>query len=267
MSINIEIVCDIIVRAAQEELLPRFTRVARNEKADGSVVTEADLACQQHIAERLRRHWPEIAFLGEEMDGRQQAELLQGPQPLWCLDPLDGTSNFANGIPYFSVSLALIERGQVSLGLVYDPLRDECFVADPQGARLNDEPLTPIHSGLSLQQATAIVDFKRLSPTLAQRLVSQTPYGSQRSFGSVALDWCWLAMGRGHVYLHGRANLWDYAAGEFIFRQAGGHSCTLEGEAVFVNALSGRSSVGAVDEKLFHQWTQWLEITPPSLSR
>jgi len=261
MSIDMDVVRTIVVGAAREELLPRFTRVERGQKPDGSIITEADLACQQRIAEQLRHHWPRIRFLGEEMDSAEQHALLQSPQPLWCLDPLDGTSNFANGIPYFSVSLALIQQGQVTLGLVYDPLRDECFVADQQGATLNGERLPPIHSDLPLPQATAIVDFKRLPPALAQRLATQPPYGSQRSFGSVALDWCWLAMGRGHVYLHGRANLWDYAAGELIFRRAGGHACTLDGEAVFVDELSARSCVGAVDAELFREWTQWLGIT------
>jgi len=91
-------------------------------------------------------------------------------------------------------------------------------------------------------------------------MVSEIPYASQRSFGSVALDWCWLAMGRGHVYLHGRSKIWDYAAGNFIFNKAGGLSCTLEGESIFINELVGRSSVGAVDEALFKEWTNWIGV-------
>jgi myo-inositol-1(or 4)-monophosphatase len=251
----------IVIDAAREELLPRFTKVEREQKADGSVITEADLACQQRIAEQLQQHWPETVFLGEEMSATQQAKLLQSEHPIWCLDPIDGTSNFAAGIPYFCVSLALIENAQVVLGIVYDPMRDEIFTADQkQGASLNAKPLPRIHPGVSLKQATAIVDFKRLSPTLAGRLIEDTPYSSQRSFGSVALDWCWLALGRGHVYLHGRSNIWDYAAGQFIFSQIGGHSCTLDGEVIFTNTLSARSSVAALDAELFEQWTQWIGI-------
>ena len=103
-------------------------------------------------------------------------------------------------------------------------------------------------------------DKLRLSPGLATKIVSEIPYASQRSFGSVALDWCWLAMGRGHVYLHGRSNIWDYAAGHFIFKKAGGRSCTLEGESIFINELTARSSVGAVDDALFKEWTNWIGI-------
>jgi myo-inositol-1(or 4)-monophosphatase len=88
--------------------------------------------------------------------------------------------------------------------------------------------------------------------------VTDTPYASQRSFGSVALDWCWLAAGRCHVYLHGRSNIWDYAAGNYIFEAAGGHAATLQGEAVFTAALTPRSSVAAVDRPLFEAWSAWL---------
>lgn len=261
MTYDLSILKNIVITAAKEELLPRFTRVSRQHKVDGSIITEADLAAQNAIAAQLQQAWPDTVFLGEEMTADQQAELLKSDRPVWCLDPLDGTSNYAAGIPYFCVSLALIQDGQVSLGIVYDPVRDECFAAnDEQGAMLNGEPLAVRNTGLALKQATAIVDFKRLTPELAARIVSDIPYASQRSFGSVALDWCWLAMGRGHAYLHGRSSIWDYAAGNYIFNQAGGSSCTLQGDSIFINELVGRSSVGAADEALFKAWKSYLCI-------
>lgn len=261
MSPEIAALQAIIVAAAREELLPRFNRVARNRKADGSIVTEADLAMQERVAQALQAQWPDTVFLGEEMPAQQQQRLIESEQPVWCLDPLDGTSNFASGIPYFCVALALFSGGRVQLGLVYDPLRDECFTAVAgQGARLNNEHLRLAASGLTLPQATAMVDFKRLAPQLATRLVQQMPYASQRSFGSVALDWCWLACARSHVYLHGRSRVWDYAAGQLIFEQSGGYSCSLDGEPVFTQSLAPRSSVAAVDRPLFEAWTRWLGI-------
>ncbi len=253
---------EIVVSAGIEELLPRFAHVARAYKADGSVLTEADLAVQTRVAGQLQEHWPETVFLGEEMSVDEQQAMLTSDQPIWCLDPLDGTRNFATGIPYFCISLALLQNGSVSLGLVYDPVRGEFFAAsDAQGAMLNNETLSLTSSGLELEQTTALIDFKRLDAPLATRLATEIPYASQRSFGSVALDWCWLAAGRCHVYLHGRSNLWDYAAGEFIFQKAGGFACTLDGEQVFTRSLTPRSSVGAVDETLYRAWTGWLGIT------
>ena len=252
---------EIITTAARQELLPRFARVERGIKQDGSFVTEADLAAQARIESELQRRWPGIACLGEEMPADRQAGLLRSDHPVWCLDPLDGTSNFASGTPYFSVSLALLQGGEVVFGMVYDPNRDELFTARKgEGARLNGDDLVLSESGLSLSQSTALIDFKRLSETLAVRLVSQRPYASQRSFGSVALDWCWLAAGRVQLYLHGRSNVWDYASGNLIFLEAGGYASTLEGEAVFLNALRPRSCVGAVDQQLFAAWSDWLGI-------
>ena len=249
----------IIVSAARDELLPRFADVQRNTKMDGSFVTEADLAVQARITQELQERYPDTALLGEEMTADAQAELLNNSESLWCLDPLDGTSNFAVGTPYYAISLALIERGVATLGIVYDPNRDECFIGiRGQGAFINDEPLTVKSVDLPLSQCTALIDFKRLPSRLAMDLVAQRPYASQRSYGSVALDWCWMAASRFHVYLHGASNLWDYSAGLLIFNEAGGYSSTLEGDEVYVNELSKRSSVAALDQATFDQWRGWL---------
>jgi myo-inositol-1(or 4)-monophosphatase len=249
----------ILISAAREELLPRFAHVERAFKRDGSIVTEADTAMQQRVCEALRQHWPQIPLLGEEMSAEQQQALLaESAQGLWLLDPLDGTSNFAAGIPYFCVSLALIREGQVVLGIIYDPLRDECFAAQKgMGATLNGhrlEPAAPPPIGRSM----GLIDFKRLEAPLAARLASTPPYASQRSFGSGALDWCMIASGRCHLYLHGGQRLWDYAAGQLILQEAGGVAETLEGEPVLTQSLMPRSAVAAVNPELFRHWCDWL---------
>ncbi|MEE8379432.1 MAG: inositol monophosphatase [Gammaproteobacteria bacterium] len=252
---------DIIVPLAKAELLPRFTRVKRGEKLDGSVITEADIVMQDRVRTALYEQWPAIGFLGEEMSAGEQVALLATGEPLWCLDPLDGTSNFAVGIPHFAVSLALLQDGQVKLALVYDPVREECFTASAgEGAYLNGGKLVAPPVDVMLSQSTALIDFKRLPSELSARLVTERPYASQRSFGSVALDWCWLAAGRCHVYLHGRSNIWDYAAGHLVFQEAGGHSTTLQGEDVFINELKPRAAVGALDKGLFDDWVEWLGV-------
>ena len=259
MKYDLSVLKQIIIDAAREELLPRFADVQRSTKIDGSFVTEADLAVQARITAELQQHYPDTALLGEEMTAEEQSELLTNSDSLWCLDPLDGTSNFAVGIPYYAISLALIERGVPTLGIVYDPNRDELFVGvRGQGALLNDIPLSVKPAALPLSQCTALIDFKRLPMRLAVALVEQLPYASQRSYGSVALDWCWMAASRFHVYLHGASNLWDYSAGQLIFDEAGGYSSTLEGEAIYVNELSKRSAVGALDQATFDRWYGWL---------
>ena len=113
MPYNLKELQEIIVPAGTEELLPRFARVERALKADGSILTEADLAVQVRVAGQLQERWPETGFLGEEMTADEQQAILSSDQPVWCLDPLDGTRNFAAGIPYFCISLALLQDGAV----------------------------------------------------------------------------------------------------------------------------------------------------------
>lgn len=255
----------LIRDAGKEELLPRFARVSASLKDDGSFVTEADVIVQGKLSSALLDLYPGSVVLGEEMPAAEQARCLSLGRPLWCLDPLDGTSNFSVGIPYYSISLALIENGSVVLGVVYDPVRDELFHADESSpAMLNGVPIKALDisdspSQSDLKQSIALVDFKRLDPVLAARIAASPPYKSQRSFGSVALDWCWLTTNRVDVYLHGRSNIWDYAAGNFIFQRAGGFSCTLDGEPIFTPNLKARSCVAAVNRKLFDDWVGFLK--------
>ena len=259
---NIEELISIVRQVAKDELLPRFTKVTHSKKRDGSILTEADLAVQKTLERKLNHLDDSILFLSEEMTVEQQeAVLQQADKAVWILDPLDGTTNFAAGIPYYAVSLALLEQGQVSLGIVYDPERDECFVAEKgMGATLNGKPINKNDEAVLLKNAVACVDLKRLPETLAVKIVTQHPFRSQRSYGGVALDWCWVAMGRFDVYLHGKQNIWDYAAGQLIYSEAGGISCTLAGEPVFTQNLQPRSGVAAVTPNLFTEWTNWLGI-------
>ncbi|MDH5547374.1 MAG: inositol monophosphatase [Gammaproteobacteria bacterium] len=253
-------VANIVKRVAIEEICPRYQNVSHRLKSDGSYITDADLVMQKRISEELKKVWPQYAFLGEEMSKQQHEDLFKASdQGLWVLDPLDGTSNFAAGIPYFSVSLTFIKDGQLQMGVVYDPMREECFMAERgKGAFLNGQPIKNDPIEVPLRKSVAIVDYKRLPEVLLERMIKAPPFSSQRSFGSVALDWCWMACGRGHLYLHGRQKLWDYAAGYLIMLESGGHACTLSGEPVFVGTMEPRSAVASSDKRLFDEWREWL---------
>ena len=248
-----------LIQLAKQEVQPRFEHVASKRKADGSVVTEADLQMQQKTAAFLKTHWPQFEFLGEESSQESQQLALNHSEGCWILDPVDGTSNFANGIPFYSISLALVSKGEIVLGLIYDPSRDELFSARKGlGAHLNDIPLKAHTHHTTLRTCAAIVDFKRLKKSLTIPLATQAPYASQRSFGSVALDWCWVAAGRGQLYCHGSQHIWDYAAGWLILNEAGGMSSTLEGEPVYIQQVIKRSAIAATTPELFYQWQKLL---------
>lgn len=263
---SLESLIPLLRNAAREELLPRFNGIRTELKSDGSLLTEADLAMDRRLREELAEHWPAIAFLSEEMEQAEQELLLsEAEQPLWCLDPLDGTTNFAAGVPLFAVSLALLIGGRVELGVIYDPSRDEAFSARAGvGAWLNGESLTERRFRLPLKRAVAIVDFKRLPAGLGARILEQRPFASQRNFGSCAIEWAWIAAGRGHVHLHGGQKLWDLAAGSLILHEAGGASCTLDGEPVFHPTLAPRSVVSSADTELLDEWRQWIGVAGPN---
>ena len=256
---DLEILKKIIRDTAKEEILPRFNSISYEIKDDGSLVTEADLAADKRIRKALALAYPEIAFLSEEMEYEEQQALLKSSPQLWCLDPLDGTSNFAAGFPLFATSLALIVDGEVKIGITYDVVRDEMFSAvKGQGAYLNNEPLKCKPSRFSLDNSVAVIDFKRLKPDLVMRLLNDTPYRSQRNIGASVLEWVWMAASRGQVYLHGGMKLWDLAAGSLILSEAGGYSCTLEGEDVFKPSMTPRSVLISPDKELFQQWKAYL---------
>lgn len=248
-----------LVQLAKQQVLSRFEQITVERKADGSLLTEADTEMQKATQLFLQQQWPQYDFLGEESSPQQQKAALESSQGCWILDPVDGTSNFASGIPFFSVSLALVIQGKVVAGLIYDPVREELFAArQGLGAELNDQPLSASCWQTCLKQCIGVIDFKRLKPQLAKKLIEQVPYASQRSFGSVALDWCWIAAGRGQIYCHGAQNIWDYAAGWLILEEAGGQSATLDGEAVFCNEIVKRSAIAATTPSLFKAWQQFL---------
>lgn len=239
--------------------MPRYLRVTEHQKTDGSLFTEADLATQA----AFERHLPQLLdcpILGEEMSSEQQQSILQHHDSLfWCVDPIDGTSNFVHGIPYFALSVALFKNGRPVLGAVYDPVADELFSAEQgQGATLNRQPL-PLKTGTSqLKDAIAAVDLKRLPEGLARRLAHQPPYASQRNFGASTLEWCWLAAGRVNLTLHGGQKLWDYAAGSLILSEAGGSYCSLDLDDFWAGNPWQRSVVAALQPELFKHWKNWL---------
>ena len=251
-------VIESVKRVARDVIMPSYLNVSHGRKQDGSVFTQADIATQEALIRDLTAlgNYP---VLGEEMAVAEQSACWEaGRDGVWCIDPIDGTSNFVNGIPYFAVSVALMRGGRTELGVVYDPVADEAFHAERgHGAFLDGVPL-PIKTSLAtLRESIANVDFKRLPSPLAEALGRKPPYSSHRNFGASALEWCYLAAGRFDLYLHGGQKLWDYAAGSLILEEAGGKFCTLY-EDEFAGDVWKRSVVAARSADLLTEWRDWV---------
>ncbi len=259
---DIEKLKSLVKTAAQEILLKDFGHSEFEYKDDGSVVTPADFAMQDRLEKELKQQWPMYQMLGEEMTEDEQLAVIDSGQGYWCIDPLDGTSNYAARLPFFAVSIALIINGQQQLGLIYDPVRDEMFTAiKGQGAYLNGVALDQTHMKfIENKPIVAEIDLKRLPEKLVVKLVTESIFASQRNIGSSAIDWCWMAAGRFDIYLHGGQKLWDYAAGSLIFAEAGGYTVSLDNEAVFRGQLEVRSVLACFDKDLFDYWYEWIGI-------
>jgi len=252
-------------QAGQHILLPAFLSQlsVQSIKADGSIVTETDQLCQDYLQRALALLAPSCGFLGEEMTEQAQLDCLHkdgSKGKFWCVDPLDGTGNFATPLPLFAVSIGLIEHGKPVLACIYDPVRDEMFTAiRGQGLLINGEPSGLNASLKPLADAIGFVDFKRLQPALAKRLVSQKVYRSQRNLGTCALEWAWLAAGRAQFVVHGGQKLWDYAAGLLLAEEAGCLVTDFKKEEPFAVPRLSCPILATASPQLHQSWHDLLE--------
>jgi myo-inositol-1(or 4)-monophosphatase len=258
----LKLVEELAVNVSKKIILPHFSSVHATMKSDGSLVTDVDVRAQTELSEQLVI-LADLPVLSEEMTQLQQQAVIDAENSdYWCIDPIDGTSNFVYGVPYWCVSIALILGGRIKLGVVYDPNRDECFSAsDSSVTTINGQPLPTDRTMpvTELSHCLGMIDFKRLPPLVAQKIASDPPFRSQRSFGASALDLCWIAAQRCHVYLHGQQKLWDHAAGLMILEQAGGHAETFRGETVFQNNLQPKSVLAASTGLLMKKWKTYFQ--------
>jgi myo-inositol-1(or 4)-monophosphatase len=217
-------------REAGEILRQRFGQTHEVRfKGPLDMVTEADQASEALIAERVTRAFPTHDLLGEE--GSRGAA---APSPYrWVIDPLDGTTNFTHGMPTFAVSIALEEAGLPIVGAVYDPMRDEMFVARHHGgATLNGEKLS-VSTVASLVASLLVTGFSYDLAVRARQAETWrdllTRVQAIRQTGSAALNLCYIAAGRLDGYWERGISAWDVAAGALMVQEAGGRATNLAG--------------------------------------
>lgn len=202
-----------------QEWRARFTA---REKSPSNLVTEADLASQRAIVEFISARFPDHRLLGEE--GLQRDE---GDSPFrWIIDPLDGTSNYVHGFPYYGVSVAVEFGGELLAGAVYDPNRDEMFTAARDaGATRNGEAIrvsTTTELSRALCMASLPMKASRRDPPVERFLrLLEAAQHVQRT-GSAALNLCGVACGRIDAFWSISLMPWDMAAGVLLVREAGG---------------------------------------------
>jgi myo-inositol-1(or 4)-monophosphatase len=219
-------------------------------KGQIDMVTEMDRRSEELIVELLRSSFPDHAVLAEE-----GARVGSEADPLWIVDPLDGTTNYAHGYPNFAVSIGLELDDEIIVGVVYDPLRDELFSAvTGEGAFLNGRRLRVSTTGILIRSLLA-TGFPYDRATSKENNLSQFNRMIMRSqevrrCGSAALDLCSVAAGRLDGYWELKLKPWDVAAGSLIVREAGGTLTDLSGGPFQVRDDSVVASNGLIHQQM-----------------
>ena len=242
-----------IAREAGHLLVQRLGSAKITNKGDINLVTEADIAAENLIIERIRSHYPQHGILAEESG---EAAIIGGRQSewKWIIDPLDGTTNYAHGYPCFCVSIALEHKGVLEVGVVYDPMRDEMFAAERgQGATLNDRQIR-VSNVEELNQAMVCTGFPynvRERPDFAREFAKFTLSAQAvRRDGSAALDLAYVACGRFDGFWEDGLNPWDVAAGALLIFEARGRVTNFKDEPVDIYNEQVLASNGLIHEAM-----------------
>lgn len=194
-------------------------------KGELDLVTQADEAAESLIVSAITTHYPDDEILAEEGGGKTGSSGWK-----WIIDPLDGTTNFAHGLPHFAVSAALAKDGVLEAGIINDPMKNQLFAATRgKGATLNGVPIR-VGSRTRLSESLSATGFsydrRERMPVLLERVSNLLNHcQGMRRFGSAALDLAYVACGRFDLFIEDGLNAWDVAAGVLLVEEAGGFTC------------------------------------------
>ncbi len=238
-------------------------RVRISRKDENDFVTEVDEACEKVIIETLSQAYPSHGFLGEE-SGLTAGAGMPGQQAnprefIWVVDPLDGTTNFIHGMPVYAVSIALMHKGQITQAVVYDPSRNDLFIASKgKGAFLNDRRLRVSRQdrieGSLIGTGFPFKRLEHMDPYLAMfKEISSKAAGLRRP-GAAAIDLAYVAAGRYDAFFELGLMPWDAAAGSLLITEAGGFVGNFKGDSDYLFS----ENIVAGSPKVFAQMVQLL---------
>jgi len=226
---------EAVVRAGDMQMASFGLDFQIDKKGAIDLVTEVDVAVERMFRDMIGERFPSHAILAEEMGGAASAP----PGPCWVFDPIDGTTNFAHGVPIFCSTLALEIDGVAEIAAVYDPNRKELFTAERgYGALLNGRPLR-VSKTAQLIDALLVTGFPYDVHVRVDEIVGLfgkfiATARAVRRLGSAAIDLCWVAAGRMDGFWETDLKPWDIAGGGLIVAEAGGR-VTTTGGAPFVS--------------------------------
>ena len=242
---------EAVIRAGDVQLARFGSDMRVDKKGAINLVTEVDLQIEREFRAMIAGRFPDHVVLGEEFETRGDREAT--PPFCWIFDPVDGTTNYAHGLPIFCSSLGFEIDGELAVGAVYDPTRRELFTAERgQGAWLNGRPLR-VSAADTLIDSLLVTGFHYGIQQDPEELVSLfrefiTKSRAVRRLGSAALDLCYVAAGRFDGYWESKIQPWDVAAGALIVTEAGGSVSTVSGGPFRSRAGSVLASNGHIHD-------------------
>jgi len=243
---------DIIARNIEQ-----LDRVKVSEKANKEYFSDVDIKAEQAIIQTIKKAYPEHTIIAEE-SGLHQGE----EDAVWIIDPLDGTSNFLHGFPFYAVSIAFRLKGRIEHGVIYDPLRHECFSATRgRGARLNDRRLR-VSTQTQLSEALLCTGFQMRNADIMKKALPAFEAlagkcAGIRRTGSAALDLAYVAAGRTDGFWEFGLRPWDIAAGCLLVKEAGGLIADTQGGETYLKS----GDIVAGNPKIFKSLLQMIVPT------
>ena len=244
---------EIVLRAGEIQLARRESGFTVDKKGAIDLVTEVDLECERLCRQLIAERFPQHDVLAEEMSNgpREQAR----SSHRWVFDPIDGTTNYAHGLPIFCSSLALEINGRAEVGAIFDPTRQELFTAERgQGAFLNGRPLT-VSTADVLIDGLLVTGFpydvhQQLGDLMDLFAAFLGRARAVRRLGSAALDLCYVAAGRFEGFWEQQLKPWDVAAGALMVEEAGGRVTGMDGSPFDPAAAHLIASNGLIHDQM-----------------
>ncbi|HSC27180.1 MAG TPA: inositol monophosphatase family protein [Vicinamibacterales bacterium] len=255
---------EAVVRAGEVQMAHLGRSIRIDKKGAIDLVTEIDLEIERTFRAMIAERFPDHAVLGEEFGGKERPPA--APPFCWVFDPIDGTTNYAHGLPIFCASLALEIDGAAVAGAVYDPTRRELFSAERGGgAWLNGKPLA-VSTASTLLDSLLCTGFhydvhRDLDEPVAMFAAFTGRARAVRRLGSAAIDLCYVAAGRLDGFWEGKLEPWDTAAGALIVEEAGGRVTSLDGSPFG----SGSGSVLATNGRIHDAMLDTIREVAPRL--
>lgn len=261
---QIDWLAELLSQAAEKEIMPRFRKLGQGDirlkTSAADLVTEADVNAELFITAELKSRFPDAVIIGEEACS-DNPDLLKGlgeADLAFTIDPVDGTFNFASGVPLFGVMLAVVVKGETVAGIIYDPMGNDWLIASKgSGAYIRqvngDMSAVKVAPAAAIDQMTGSISWQYTAEPMRSRLArNHSKFLSQIGYRCAAHEYRIIATGGAHFAVYNKLMPWDHLPGALIHQEAGGYLARWDGSSYLPSHVDGGLLV-APDKESWHE--------------